>query len=224
MPRIAAIRHLLVTISLFTAGAVTLWAAYTPVSLIIGFDDLAISVGVKRDNVGPYTHKEEGKVPLAMIDRDGVIVLDTRGSTRTLCIYPSPVPSSPGPSLDLAPMPGCYAVLLRTLITPDNERVADVPLGHSLDFGMDVYWNAPTSPGGPTFDYVLEYKRVAGNGVTVRHPFLDTWTVENMVDIDDVNGISDNLGQISVYRKGRNGGWSVVGIYEMPVRFTAVRH
>jgi hypothetical protein len=25
------------------------------------------------------------------------------------------------------------------------------------------------------------------------------------------------------YRKGKGGGWSVVGTYEMPVRFTAVR-
>jgi hypothetical protein len=210
MPATAPVRRALVTISLFAAAAATVWAAaFTPIPLKITIANGTPGIGVTGDG-NDYIHLAEGKVPVVAINRDGVIVLDTRGSSRTVCIL-SDTPVTAGPALDSAPMPGCYPVSLRTLIRPDNQRAADVPVGGSLEFGMDVYWTAPAVAGG-AFDYVLEYKRVNGNGVTVSHPDDNIWTVENV-----------RYGQISVYRKGKNGGWSVVGEYDIPVNFTANR-
>lgn len=180
--------------------------AYAGFPLTITFDD-PVGAGVSGDGL-PYDHKTEGRVPV--VEMDGVILLDTRRSTRTVC-FDFDAAVVPGPGVSLAPADICAPVLLRTLIRPDNLRAADVPVGGALEFGMDVYWTGPAQSGG-SFDYVLEYKRVEGNGVLIAHPDENTWTVENIM-----------AAQVSVMRRGKGGGWSVVGQYQMPVRFTAVR-
>lgn len=205
-----ATRVLLTGIVTISAGTVA-WAAYSAFPLAITFAPTAPGPGLSDDG-GPYMNKTEGKVPVVMMNRDGLIVLDTRRSTRTLCFDFDSVRIQDGPAAALAPKDVCAPVLLHTLVRPDNQRAADVPIGGALDFGMDVYWSGPAEGGG-SYDYVLELKRADGNGVTVSHPDADTWTVQNIL-----------YAQVSVYRRGKGAGWSVVGLYDMPVSFVAVRN
>jgi len=160
---------------------------------------------------GAYVNGSEGRVPVAVLD--GNIALDLRGSTRTACFVFDTI-MTPGPAESLKPRDVCAPVLLRTLTRTDGvPTVSGLAVGETQDFGMDVYWTGPAESGG-TFDYVLEYKRAAGNGVNVSHPDANTWTLENVL-----------YAQVSVYRTGvgKGGGWSVVGTYDMPVNLTAVK-
>ena len=179
----------------------------TAIPLTITFADAPLTSGISGDG-GAYVHKAEGKVPTVALN--GIIELDTRGSSRTACFnFDGAV--MPGAAAALAPQDICAPVLLRTL-AGDNGSVGDQPVGGSLDFGMDVYWIGPAQAGG-SYQYVLEYKRVEGNGVTVTHPDADTWTVQNILNA-----------RVSVYQKGKGAGWSVVGTYDMPVNLTAIRN
>ena len=179
----------------------------TAIPLTITFADAPLTSGISGDG-GAYVHKAEGKVPTVALN--GNIQLDTQSSSRTVC-FNFDGARIPGPTAALAPQDVCAPVLLRTL-AGDNGSVGDLPVGGSLDFGMDVYWIGPAQAGG-SYQYVLEYKRAQANGVTVTHPDADTWTVQNIL-----------YAQVSVYRKGKAAGWSVVGIYDMPVNFTAIRN
>ena len=188
-------------------------AQNTTVPLQIGFDDPEESFGVSSDGAGLYIHRAEGRVPAVVLNAN--IQIDTRKSTRELC-FDFGDQQANGPGAALAPADTCAPVLLRTLIRPDNVGVDDLAVGESLDFGMDVYWTGPAAAGG-TYDYVLEFKRIEGNGVFVTHPDADTWTVEGVI-----NG-EHSVAKLSVYRKGKGAGWTLVGYYDMPVRFTANR-
>ena len=148
------------------------------------------------------------------MNRNGMIELDTRGSTRTVCFQFGGAIEVNLPSV--APVSDCRPVLLRTLIRAGNVQVADLADGETLDFGMDVYWTG-LGQDGRTYDYVVAYKRVEGRGVNVTYsagtaPSENTWTVSG-----------EGPARVSVYRKGKVSGWSVVGTYVMPVHFTAVR-
>ena len=211
MPNSVRTRLLLALLAVALASGVAR-AAYTPFSLTITFAPSGTpAMGISGDV--PYVDRAEGRVPTVAMNKDGGIVLDTRKSTRTVCFG-----FDAGPAAALAPAAGCYPVLLRTLVRAgDNRRVADLADGETLDFGMDVYWTGPGADGR-TYDYVVEYKRVDGHGVNVTHTAPGTWTVEN------AGGGVSGLARVSVYRKGKGAGWSVVGLYEMPISFVAVKN
>ena len=211
MLRRDSVRSCLV-MALVAAGTVV-GAQNTTVPLQISFDDPTEGYGISGDAAGLYIHRAEGRVPAVVLN--GNIQMDTRKSTRELC-FDFGDQQANGPGAGLAPADTCAPVLLRTLIRPDNFGVDDLAVAESLDFGMDVYWTGPAATGG-TYDYVLEFKRIEGNGVFVTHPDADTWIVEGAIDGER------SIARLSVYRKGKGAGWTMVGEYDMPVRFTANR-
>jgi hypothetical protein len=201
--------RVLIAATLVSSAAVSLAASYTAAPLVITFAALADSTrGITGGE--PYVNRAEGKVPVVMLTRDGLISLDTRRSTRTVCFA-----FGGGITVDqpaVAPKDGCYPVLMHTLIRPGAVGIPDLADGETLDFGMDTYWTGPGADG-VTYDYVVEFKRVDNNGVDVTyHASQDAW---------DVSGTRP--GRVSVYRRGKTAGWSVVGHYDVPVHFTAVR-
>lgn len=172
-----------------------------------------VGYGISDDGNGDYTHREEGREPTVVLD--GNITMDTRRSTRKLC-FEFGTATTAGPAAALAPADACAPVLLRTLTRADLGGVGGLDPGEELDFGMDLYWTGPALNGG-TYDYVIAYKRVDGNGLWVTHPDANTWTAEAVI------ADRPSLAIVSVYLKGKSGGWNTVGTYEMPVAFTAVR-
>jgi hypothetical protein len=207
-----AFRTLLLATLVLSATGVAL-AAYAAFPLAITFAPLTDS---SRGITGgdPYLDRSEGRVPSVTMTRDGVIVLDTRGSTRGVCFGFDGGGSLIEPSL--APHSGCYPVLMRTLIRTDNVHPADLEPGETLDFGMDTYFTG-VAQDGRTYDFVVEFKRVDGNGIDITYTTAangnpDTWTA---------NGT--HPAKVSAYRKGKGAGWTVVGQYDMPVHFTATR-
>ncbi len=202
---------LLVAAILSASGAAVV--AFSAFPLVITFAPLAVpSEGVTGGD--PYVNRSEGRVPVVIMNRDGAIQLDTRGSTRTVCFQFGGAITVDLPAV--APQDGCYPVLLRTLLRPSPPQIVDLVDGDTLDYGLDLYWTG-MGQDGRIYDYVVEYKRVEGNGVDVTYsagsaPSENTWTVSG-----------DRPGRISVYRKGKGAGWSVVGMYRLPIHFTAVR-
>jgi hypothetical protein len=198
---------------LCAAATVVVTAAYREFPLTITFAALADPAsGMTADET--FANRSEGRVPVVLMNRSGQIQLDTRGSSQTICFNFGGAIIVDLPAV--APADGCYPVLLRTLIRPGTVQVSDLSDGETLDFGMDVYWTGP-GQDGRAYDYVVEYKRVEGNGVDVSYSAgtnasENTWTVAGV-----------RPGRISVYRKGKVSGWSVVGTYDLPVQFTAVR-
>ncbi len=198
---------------LLSGASAVVAAAYREFPLAITFAALADpTTGMTADDT--FVNRAEGRVPVVIMNRNGQIQLDTRGSSQTVCFNFGGAIIVDLPAV--APADGCYPVLLRTLIRPGTVQVPDLADGETLDFGMDVYWTGP-GQDGKVYDYVVEYKRVEGNGVDVSYSAgtsasENTWTVSGV-----------HPGRISVYRKGKDAGWSVVGTYDLPVQFTAVR-
>ena len=208
---------LLSAVILSASGAAVV--AFSAFPLVITFAPLAVPPeGVPLEGVtggAPYVDRAEGRVPVVIMNRDGAIQMDTRGSTRTLCFQFGGAITVDLPAV--APQSGCYPVLLRTLLRPSPPQIVDLVDGETLDYGLDLYWTG-TGQDGRIYDYVVEYKRFEGNGVDVTYsagsaPSENTWTVSG-----------DRPGRISVYRRGvKPQGWSVVGTYRLPIHFTAVR-
>jgi hypothetical protein len=203
----------LIAVSLLAAASTVVGAQKNTIPLSVTFGTPLESYGISGDGAGPYIHRAEGREPTVVLE--GNLTMDTRRSTRQLCFEFGPA-ADPGPAAALAPANACAPVLFRTLTRADLGAVGGLDVGEELDFGLDLYWTGPGVNGG-TYQYVIAYKRVDGNGLWVTHPDANTWTAEAVI-----SG-RPSVGIVSVYLKGKSGGWNRVGTYDMPVAFTAVR-
>ncbi|MEO6236951.1 MAG: hypothetical protein ABIQ52_08115 [Vicinamibacterales bacterium] len=192
--------------------------AYTAFSLTATLsptDAFSAPSALTADGGSSYVDRADGRTPNVLMNKSGILEMDTRGSSRTVCFTFAGATTVGQPGL--APKDGCAAVLLRTLIATDNGTVADLADGETRTYSMDVYW---TGMGNDlkAHDYVLEFKRMLGSGISVSYAAGNsasdnTWTIDPM-----------GAGQVSIYQKGgRSAGWSVVGTYDMPFRLIAVR-
>lgn len=171
-------------------------------SLTLTFDDAPI--GVDSGGSGPYIdYRDPGGRTPSVYSNGSNFVMDLRGSSRTLCLH---FPTAQLGSLE--PAANCSPVQMNTLTTPDNGGISSLSCD-TKDFSMVIYFTA-IGGDGKSHDYNLAFRRLDGSGITANEDCHGMWTVTPL-----------GLGRVSVYLKGKAGGWVVVKDYDMPFRFVA---
>ena len=205
--------RLVVPAFVIALGAVV--AASTPFSLAVTLSSTdSANAPAALTMASTLVDRNEGRVPSVYMNKSGQVIVDTRGSSSTVCFNFSDARAVVQPAL--APRAGCYPVLLNTLITADTGTVGDLADGETRTYSMDIYWSG-VGEDNRVHDYVLEFKRVLGSGIYATFAAgasvsENRWTIEPI-----------GTGQVSVYRAGKGSGWSTVGTYGMPFHLTATR-
>ena len=149
---------------------------------------------------------------------DGNIVIDLRGSLRTMQLRFDNGPLITYGNAGLAPIGGSYPTLLNSLTMATYGGITDLGPNASNTFSIVIYWTGP-GMDGKTHDYNVAFRQRNNSGVTATaNNETTSWT------IDSVTPSSNSVGRVSVYLSGKGGGWNEIADYELPFHFVAMRH
>lgn len=194
-------------------------------SLDVQFRDAADPADVVRsdgggpDAAGVYADLGDpgGRAPA--VYADGNIIVDLRGSTRTMQFqFGSDNSAVRLPVISSAvalPVSGSYPALIQSL-TATYGGITDLAPGAENTYSIVFYWSGPGTDNR-THDYNLAFRQrnPSSGGVRVlASSDGNSWSVEPLTGV----------GRLSGYAGGKGGGWIELADVDAPFQFVARRH